>query len=295
MAPLERVHKIIARAGLASRRAAEQLMREGRVSVNGEVIKEPGVQADPERDHIRVNGKLLRPATRDRSYFAAFKPRDMVTTLDDPEGRPTVRDLLQRARIKARVYPVGRLDWDADGLLLFTDDGDWAQRVMHPRHHLPKLYRVKVKGSPTEPVLEKLRRGIHLEPGVRTAPAGIEIERASEGTSWVRVTLVEGKQNQIKRMFERIGHPVRRLRRIAIGPLVLGKMHVGEVRPLTPLELFKLDRALRGLDKEAEARKGGGPEKRKSAKPARRRIRDAPPGSRSPRPRETPKRRTKRT
>ncbi|NJN64150.1 MAG: rRNA pseudouridine synthase, partial [Acidobacteria bacterium] len=246
MAPVERLQKIIARAGIASRRAAEQLMRERRVTVNGVVADKPGAQADPETDHIRVDGKLLRPTSAARTYLAAFKPREMLTTLEDPEGRPTVRNLLHAARIRSRVFPVGRLDWDADGLLLLTDDGDWAQRIAHPRHHLGKVYRVKVRGTPSEPELERLRRGIFIEAGVRTAPALVEIEKAGEPTSWVRVTLFEGRHNQIKRMFERIGHPVRRLRRVAIGPIGLGRMRVGEVRALTMEELALIARALRG-------------------------------------------------
>src|SRR5512139_3431074 len=155
--PEERLQKILARAGVASRRAAEQLMREGRVTVNGAVADRLGMHADPERDHIKVDGRRLRPAAATRHYLVAFKPREMITSLSDPEGRTTVLDLLQAHRVRARVFPVGRLDWDADGLLILTDDGDLAHRVMHPRSHLAKTYRVKVRGLPDDRALDRVR------------------------------------------------------------------------------------------------------------------------------------------
>lgn len=252
----ERLQKILARAGIASRRAAEQMMLEGRVVVNGQVANEPGMKADPERDHIRVDGKMiLNPQGGPRLYYLAFKPREMITSLSDPEGRPTIVDLLKRRGIKARVYPVGRLDWDADGLLILTNDGDLANLVMHPKMHLPKLYRVKVKGAPGPRELDKVRRGVTIEPGIRTLPAEVVVEETSEESTWLRVTLVEGRQNQIKRMFERVGHPVRRIRRLAIGPLRLGRMRVGDVRPMTPAEQDKLRRALAGAPAPLPARR----------------------------------------
>lgn len=241
---LERLQKIIARAGIASRRAAEKLVSEGRVTVNGKTVTRLGSQADPERDHIKVDGKLLKQESGPRHYFVAFKPRNMITSLEDPEGRATVADLLRGARIRSRVYPVGRLDWDADGLLFLTDDGELANEVAHPRSHLPKTYRVKVKGVPSPDTLERVRRGVYLERGERTLPCEVTLESSGRETTWLRVTLVEGRQNQLKRMFLRVGHPVRRIRRTAIGPLRLGKLRIGEVREVGPRELAGLRQAL---------------------------------------------------
>ena len=242
--PEERLQKILARAGVASRRAAEQLMREGRVTVNGAVADRLGMHADPERDHIKVDGRRLRPAAPMRTYLVAFKPREMITSLSDPEGRTTVADLLAAHRVRARVFPVGRLDWDADGLLILTDDGDLAHRVMHPRSHLPKTYLVKVRGLPDDRAMDRVRRGVVIDRGIRTLPAEVEVEEEGENASWLKVVLTEGRQNQIKLMFARVGHPVQRIRRTAIGPLRLGRMKVGDLRPLTPAELDALRRAL---------------------------------------------------
>ena len=251
----ERLQKILARAGICSRRGAELLIQEGRVTVNGKVITRLGSQADPLKDHVKVDGKLLTGAPGPKRYLAAYKPRRMITSLADPEGRPTVADLLRAAKIRTRVYPVGRLDWDADGLLLLTNDGDLANKVMYPKTHLRKIYRVKVRGNPSERALGRLRRGIHIGPRQRTLPAEIQVESRGETASWLRVTLVEGRQNQIKKMFENVGHPVRRLRRMSIGPVGLGRLRIGELRELSDRELSRLRRAV-----EAER-----PEKRVSA------------------------------
>lgn len=240
----ERLQKIIARAGIASRRAAEKLVAEGRVSVNGQVVDRLGSQADPETDHIRVDGKRIEPPKGAHSYYLAFKPTRMITALSDPAERPTIADLLRHARIRRRVFPVGRLDWDADGLLLLTDDGELAHRVAHPSSHLPKTYRVKVKGCPDGAALDRVRRGVTIERGVRSLPARVDLVTPGASNSWLVVELVEGRQNQIKKMFERIGHPVRKIRRTKIGPLSLGKMRVGEIRPMTERELARLRRAL---------------------------------------------------
>jgi pseudouridine synthase len=266
--PEERLQKILARAGVASRRAAEQLMREGRVTVNGAVADRLGMHADPERDHIKVDGRRLRPAAPMRHYLVAFKPREMITSLSDPEGRTTVLDLLQAHRVRARVFPVGRLDWDADGLLILTDDGDLAHRVMHPRSHLPKTYRVKVRGLPDDRALDRVRRGVVIERGIRTLPAEVEIDEEGDNASWLKVVLTEGRQNQIKLMFARVGHPVQRIRRTAIGPLRLGRMKVGDLRALTPAELDALRRAL-----DASETRSAGPPGRgglPAARPSRR-------------------------
>jgi pseudouridine synthase len=300
----ERLQKILARAGIASRRAAEQLMLDGRVTVNGQRADRLGMHADPDRDQIKVNGRLIASLLAGpRQYFLAFKPRNMITTLSDPEGRPTIADLLQDHGIRARVYPVGRLDWDADGLLILTNDGELANQVMHPRTHLPKLYRVKVRGVPDDRDLDRVRRGVMIEPGVRTLPAEISVEELADDATWLRITLEEGRQNQLKRMFELIGHPVRRIRRLAIGPLRLGRLKVGQVRPMTEDDLHKLRKAIgraeAGLEVEtpyvpprrtaprgarATPKRGGGP----SAKPGARATaqrRSGPParrGNRSP-------------
>jgi len=258
--PEERLQKILARAGVASRRAAEQLMREGRVTVNGAVADRLGMHADPERDHIKVDGRRLRPAAPMRTYLVAFKPREMITSLSDPEGRTTVADLLAAHRVRARVFPVGRLDWDADGLLILTDDGDLAHRVMHPRSHLPKTYLVKVRGLPDDRAMDRVRRGVVIDRGIRTLPAEVEVEEEGENASWLKVVLTEGRQNQIKLMFARVGHPVQRIRRMAIGPLRLGRMKVGDLRPLTPAELDALRRALDASETRSAVPSGrGGP------------------------------------
>jgi len=241
---LERLQKILARAGIASRRRAEQLMLEGRVTVNGKVANKLGMRADAEMDHIKVNGKLLHPGSVPKHYYVAFKPQRMITSLADPEGRPTIADMLRIRKIRVRVFPVGRLDWDADGLLLLTNDGELANRVMHPRTHLPKVYRVKVKGHPSEQVLERLRKGVKIEKGVQTLPAKVIKESVTEGNTVFQVVIMEGRHHQLKKMFERVGHPVRAIRRIAIGSLSLGQLRKGEIRRLSNDELARLKKEL---------------------------------------------------
>ncbi|MCU0229769.1 MAG: rRNA pseudouridine synthase [Acidobacteria bacterium] len=272
----ERLQKILARAGIASRRAAEQLMREGRVTVNGTVADRLGMHADPDRDHIKVDGRRLRPAAPTRTYLLAFKPREMITSLADPEGRTTVADLLQAHRVRPRVFPVGRLDWDADGLLILTDDGELANRVMHPRSHLPKTYRVKVRGTPDERALDRVRRGVVIERGVRTLPAQVRVDEPGDNASWLTVVLTEGRQNQIKLMFARVGHPVQRIRRTAIGPLRLGKMRVGELRAMTAAELEALRGALDLAESRSPGREGRG--RPPALPPGARPVRQRPPG-----------------
>lgn len=240
----ERLQKILARTGIASRRKAEQLMLAGRVTVNGKIANQLGTKADAEVDHIKVDGKLIHCGSLPKFYFLAFKPQKMITSLADPQGRPTIADMLRSRKIRVRVFPVGRLDWDAEGLLLLTNDGELANKVMHPRTHLQKVYRVKVKGCPDEQNLQRVRKGIMIDKQVRTLPTKVEIERKGDSSTWLRVTLVEGRQHQIKKMFDRIGHPVRYIRRIAIGPLTLSYLHTGEIRRLTPIELRKLKKAL---------------------------------------------------
>jgi len=237
--PAERLQKIIAAAGIASRRKAEELITGGLVSVNGQIVTELGTKADRERDHIRVNGKLLHGAER-HVYLLMNKPKGYVTTLRDPEGRPTVMDLLRGAG--ARVYPVGRLDYSSEGLLLLTNDGELANRLMKAASHVPKTYMVKVAGNPTGEGLGRLREGISIPSDrgrrIRTAPAKIRVIRES-ANPWYEVTLIEGKNRQIRRMFEEIGHHVEKIKRVRYGPLELD-VHPGKFRKLTIEEVTKL-------------------------------------------------------
>jgi pseudouridine synthase len=236
-----RVQKIIAETGLASRREAEEWIREGRVRVNGQVVA-LGERADPDRDSIRVDGKRIHPRAGAKAYVLLNKPKGYVTTVDDPEGRNTVLDLLPPA-VRGRVKPVGRLDVQTEGLLLLTNDGELARQVTHPSTGCPKEYRVKVSGVPVEAKLERLRRGIPLD-GRPTRPARIEristTARGGEGNSWFRVVLQEGRTRQIRRMFETIGHPVSKLKRVAIGPIRDDRLPIGAWRSLSSAEVERL-------------------------------------------------------
>jgi 23S rRNA pseudouridine2605 synthase len=242
----ERLQKIISTAGVASRRAAEELIAQGRVEVNGEVVRTLGTKADPERDEIKVDGRRIKEQKRKR-YILLYKPRGYVTTRSDPQGRPTVMDLLKG--VKEYVYPVGRLDYDSEGLLLLTNDGDLAARLMHPSHEIEKVYEARVRGVPAPEDLERLARGIVID-GRRTAPAKIRLaERPPKVTAsgaeqtFVEVVLHEGRQRQVRRMFESIGHPVARLRRIRIGPIVDEEIPIGHWRELTSQEIGRLQRS----------------------------------------------------
>jgi 23S rRNA pseudouridine2605 synthase len=240
--PAERLQKIIAAAGIASRRKAEQLITSGLVSVNGQSVTELGSKADPETDHIRVNGKLLRGPER-HIYLLMNKPKGYVTTLKDPEHRPTVLDLLHG--VGARVYPVGRLDYASEGLLLLTNDGEFANFLMKAASHVPKTYMVKVAGTPAPDGLAKLRVGVSIATDrgrrVKTAPARIRAIKEANNP-WYEVTLTEGRNRQIRRMFEVIGHHVEKIKRVRYGPLELD-VHPGKFRRLTPQEVSKLKAA----------------------------------------------------
>lgn len=262
--PLQRLQKIIAAAGIASRRKAEELITQGRVSVNGQTVTELGSKADLENDHIKVDGKMLQGPER-HVYLLLNKPKGYVTTVSDPEGRPTVMDLVKQAR--ARIYPVGRLDWSSEGLLLLTNDGDLASRLTRAASHVPKTYLVKVAGRATEENIQKLRRGIRIgakpwpvtpERGgvargragtsrrsetVHTAPAQVRLMKDA-ANPWYEVTLIEGKNRQIRRMFEEIGHHVEKIKRVKYGPLTLD-VQPGESRELTPVEVASLRRSVR--------------------------------------------------
>jgi 23S rRNA pseudouridine2605 synthase len=250
--PAERLQKIIAAAGIASRRKAEELITGGLVSVNGQVITELGSKADPESDHIRVNGKLLQGAER-HVYLLMNKPKGYVTTLKDPENRPTVMDLLRG--VGARVYPVGRLDYASEGLLLLTNDGEFANKLMKAASHVPKTYMVKVAGVPTPEGLSKLRGGLMIESErgrrVKTAPAQVRIIREANNP-WYEVTLIEGKNRQIRRMFEAIGHHVEKIKRVRYGTLELD-VHPGKFRRLTPAEVSRLKSMASQTSKHAKS------------------------------------------
>jgi len=245
----ERLQKILSQAGVASRRQAERLMTEGRVTVNGTAITELGSKADLERDHIRVDGRLIHPPKR-QIYLALCKPNNTVTTVSDPEGRATVMDLLHG--VKERVYPVGRLDYHSEGLLLLTNDGDLANAIMSAATHLPKTYVVKSNGALTKDQEQKFRDGVPLS-GRRTMPAGLKLIRDAENP-WYEVRLVEGRNNQIRMMFKHFGRLVEKLRRVRIGPIELGPLKPGEFRHLTMEEVAKLKHAVETARKEPHGR-----------------------------------------
>jgi 23S rRNA pseudouridine2605 synthase len=236
--PEERLQKILSRAGAASRRKAEKLILEGRVTVNGSAVTEMGSKADLGRDHIRVDGKLLRSPRR-LVYIALNKPNNCVTTVTDPEGRATVMDLLRG--VGERVYPVGRLDYHSEGLLLLTNDGEMANAITSAANHLPKTYLVKVTGALTPEQEQAFREGVPIE-GKRTAPAGLKMTRRAENP-WYEVRLFEGRKNQIRMMFKHFGRLVEKLKRVRIGPLNLGPLKPGAFRHLTLEEVAQLTKA----------------------------------------------------
>lgn len=244
---LERLQKILSDYGIASRRQAEEMIRQGRVTVNGKIAV-LGQKADPERDYIKVDGKLLiRPEPK--VYYAFYKPRKVITSLLDPQGRPTVKDFLKG--IKFRIYPVGRLDFDSEGLLLLTNDGELAYRVMHPSSMIEKTYLVKIDGIIEDDKLEKLRKGIKID-GKLAVPVSVYLVRKLKANSWIKITLHEGRKRQIRKMLERVGHPVIRLIRIGIDGIKLGNLKPGEIRPLTKEEIESLKQAI-----QPKKQKGG--------------------------------------
>lgn len=236
-----RLQKIISQAGVTSRRKAEELIREGRVRVNRKRVTELGSKADPEKDLIEVDGRRIEPH-QPRVVILLNKPDGYITSLRDPEGRPTVTQLVKK--IPVRLFPVGRLDYHTEGLLILTNDGELAQKIGHPSKALNKVYHVKVKGVPSEANLMKLRNGILLE-GRKTLPAGIRLLESRNNT-WLEVTIREGRQNQIRNMFEAIRHPVQKLRRVAIGTLRDDHLKPGQYRFLTPQEIKRLTNAAAG-------------------------------------------------
>ena len=266
--PSERLQKILAAAGVASRRKAEELISGGHVSVNGNVVtelgtkadlatdevrvdgqrvtvngavtKELGTKADPERDHIKVNGKLINPQlkARDKVYVLLNKPRGYLSSVADPEGRPLVTELLPPG--VGRLYPVGRLDFNTEGLLLLTNDGDFTNYVTAARNRVEKVYEVKVKGVPSETGIARLRKGVTLEDGTRTAPAKIVKLNETQTNAWYEVLLHQGRNQQVRRMFELIGHSVLKLRRVRIGFLTDEHLKPGAWRLLSPAEAARM-------------------------------------------------------
>ena len=236
----ERLHKVIADAGVCSRRAAERLIASGRVRVNGRVVSAAGSRVDPERDAIEVEGRALPRRAPARVYLALNKPRGYVTTLSDPEGRRTVADLL--GDVRERVFPVGRLDYASEGLLLVTNDGTWARRLMAPASEVPKTYLAKVRGRPVTASLTRLRQGVALD-GRPARATATRVVRSSGAHSWIELTVIEGRRHVVRRMLRAVGHPVLRLRRIRYGAIALGGLAVGSYRPLTRAELECLGRS----------------------------------------------------
>jgi 23S rRNA pseudouridine2605 synthase len=231
---LERLQKILSRAGVASRRAGERLILEGRVTVNGEPVRELGSKADVEKDDIRVDGTRVKPP-KQLAYLLLNKPKGVVTTRRDPEGRTTVMDLLPNI---AGLFPVGRLDVTTEGLLLLTNDGAFAQRVAHPRYEVPRVYEAKVRGLPDAPTLARLRGGVRVE-GELMAVDRVRVLEADKN-AWLEITLHEGKNREVKRLLDAVGHPVSKLRRVSIGPLTARGLKPGEFRALSPREIQQL-------------------------------------------------------
>ena len=243
----ERLQKILSAAGIASRRAAEAYITEGRVSVNGHTVTELGTKADPGIDDIRVDGRRIKPATR-RLYLLMYKPRGYITSRSDPPKRPTVIDLLAKGGIRDYVYPVGRLDYESEGLLLLTSDGDLAARLTHPSHEVEREYHARVRGVPDRHSLERLAKGVVID-GRKTAPADVKLVKVMEGEDGddavMSIVLHEGRNRQVRKMCEAIGHPVVRLRRVRIGPIKDDHIRPGEFRALDPGEVAALRRTAR--------------------------------------------------
>ncbi len=231
----ERLQKLIAQAGVASRRGAEELIAAGEVTINGKVVTELGTKADPSTDHIKVRGKLINPRieSREKVYVLVNKPKGYLSSAADPEGRKLVVDLVKG---RGRLHPVGRLDFNTEGLIILTNDGEFTNHVASSKT-IPKVYEVKIKGIPDEKAVNRLRRGIRLEDGFKTAPAKIRELKHTDKNGWFEVTLFEGHNLQIRKMFDAIGKTVLKLKRVAIGPITDARLAAGQSRDLTPAEL----------------------------------------------------------
>jgi len=239
---MQRLQKILAQAGLASRREAERWIVGGRVSVNGVVVRTLGSQADPRKDSIRVDGKRIHPAAMPL-YFALHKPPGVITSLNDPRRRPDLTAFLEALGTKKRVFPVGRLDFNSAGLLLLTNDGELAQRLSHPRFGVKKRYRVKLSACPTDLELARLRKGIRLEDGM-TAPAAVRVVERLKKNVWIEIEIHEGRNRQVRRMFDALGYFVEKLIRVRVGPISLGALAPGSIRPLSVREINALKRSV---------------------------------------------------
>ena len=241
----QRLQKILSAAGIASRRAAETYITDRRVSVNGETVTQLGSKADPDSDDIRVDGRRIKTAAR-RLYILLYKPRGYITSRSDPQHRPTVIDLLAKGGVRDYVYPIGRLDYESEGLLLLTSDGDLAALLTHPSHEIEREYQVKVLGVPDEHDLERLSRGIVID-GRRTLPAGVKVLKVIEGGdaqhALLSIVVKEGRNRQVRNMCEAVGHPVDRLRRVRIGPIADEHIRPGEFRQLDTKEIAALRRS----------------------------------------------------
>jgi 23S rRNA pseudouridine2605 synthase len=233
---LERLQKIISAAGITSRRASEALILNGQVTVNGIVVTELGSKADPSTDTITVDGKALKISAQ-RLYILLNKPTGYITALKDSQGRPLVTDLLKD--VPDRVYPVGRLDYNTEGLLLLTNDGEWANRLMHPSHEIEKEYHVRVRGKVIDQQLKRMAEGVELEDGM-TAPAVVNLVKSGEQNDWISVAIHEGRNRQVRRMCEAVSLSVVRLKRIRYGTLMLGTLRAGQFRYLTEAEVSEL-------------------------------------------------------
>jgi 23S rRNA pseudouridine2605 synthase len=254
----ERLQKLIASAGLASRRHAEEMIAAGEVTVNGQIVTAMGAKADAEHDHIKVRGRLINPSLQARAkvYLLLNKPRGYLTSLSDPQGRPLVTDLLPRSL--GRLHPVGRLDFNTEGLLLCTNDGEFTNFITSAANRVEKVYEVKLKGQPGEDSIQRLRRGIVLDDGVRTAPARIVQTNESDSNSWFEVVLHEGRNQQIRRMFDAIGHSVIKLRRVRVGGLTIVGLAPGKWRALSPAEVGRLMKRPKQKPSKTRAHTAGG-------------------------------------
>jgi 23S rRNA pseudouridine2605 synthase len=251
----ERLQKLIASAGIASRRKAEEMILNGDVTVNGKIILELGSKADPEKDHIKVSGKLINPKLENKKkvYIILNKPKGYLSSLSDPQNRPLVTKLLPEGH--SRVHPVGRLDFHSEGLLLLTNDGALTKAITTAAVHIPKVYEVKVKGAPMAEAIERLRKGIVIE-GKRTAPAKIKkLESSEGGNTWYEVTLYEGRNNQIRKMFDLIGHSVVKLKRTKIGHLTDRGLPIGKHRLLTLEDVAPFFKPNKETEKKVTAKK----------------------------------------
>jgi 23S rRNA pseudouridine2605 synthase len=263
---LVRLQKVLAQAGVASRRKAEELIEAGRVRVNGVIVTELGTKVDERRDKIEVNGR--RVVAEKPAYYVVHKPRGMVTTMDDPEGRPSINEILER--IPERVFPVGRLDFHTSGVILATNDGEMAEALSRPRSRVPKTYVAKFTGAVTEETLQALRNGVTLDDGYVTKPANVFVERVEDQVTWLNITITEGKNRQIHRMAEALGHQVFRLVRLEFAGVTAEGLRPGEFRPLGGRELDQLKKHYLNPHKRAKTEQKEARDRGDAPTPARR-------------------------